>query len=128
MTEPIRRPLVVAAAATALDGIAAGAYGCWQLLAIAVRPRGTALEVAVLGGVLFVAFGAGLLLVARALRQGRRRGRAPAVVAHLVALALVPGLLGGGSWWLAVPLGLLAVAAVLGLFAPSSTRTFQARR
>lgn len=124
----VGRPLVLAAAATALDGLAAAAYGCWQLVAIAVRPRGTALEVAALGGVLFVVFGVGLLLVAHALRGGRRRGRAPAVVAHLVALALVPGLVEGGSWWLALPLGVLAVAAGVGLFLPSSTRTFQARR
>lgn len=127
-TGAVARPLLLAAGATALDGLAAAGYGCWQLVAIAVRPRGTALGVAALGGLLFLVFGAGLLLVAHVLRLGRRRGRAPAAVAHLVALALVPGLVEGGSWWVALPLGLFAIAAGIGLFAPSSTRTLQAQR
>lgn len=122
---PIRWPLRVAAALTGLDGIALAAYGVLQLVLVVVRPRGTALVVAVLGGLLFVAFGGGLLLAARALWRGRRRGRAPAVVAHLVTLLLVPGLLAGGTWWLGGPLAVVAVAAGVTLFAPSSVRALR---
>ncbi len=122
---PIRWPLRVAAALTGLDGIALAAYGVLQLVLVVVRPRGTALVVAVLGGLLFVAFGIGLLLAARALWRGRRRGRAPAVVAHLVTLLLVPSLLAGGTWWLGVPLAVVAVTAGITLFLPSSVRSLR---
>lgn len=122
---PIRWPLRVAAVLTGLDGVALAAYGVLQLVLVVVRPRGTALVVAVLGGLLFVAFGGGLLLAARALWRGRRRGRAPAVVAHLVTLLLVPSLLAGGTWWLGLPLAVVAVTAGITLFAPSSVRALR---
>jgi hypothetical protein len=128
VSSPVGNGLRIAAAATAVDGLGCAGYGVWQLIGIATRPRGTALVVAVLGGLLFVLFGAGLVGVARALWNGRRRGRAPAVVAHLLALLLVPGLLEGGTWWLAAALAVLAVAAGVGVFVPASTATFTARR
>lgn len=121
------RPLRIASLATAVDAVGALAYGLWQLVAILTRTRGTAVGVAALGGVLFGVFGVGLLIVARALWRGRRAGRAPAVVTHVVVLLLVPGLVAGGTWWLGGVLAVLAVGAGVGLFLPSSTRTFTDR-
>jgi len=124
---PLPWALRLAAALTALVGLALVAYAVVLLVLVAVRPRGTALGVAVLGGVLFAAFGAGLVLAGRSIWRGGRRGRAPALVAHLVLLLLVPGLIAGGTWWLGVPLALVTVTAGVGLLLPSSVRALTPR-
>lgn len=116
------RALRSAGLLTALDGLAVAIYGGWLLVALAVRPRGTAIGVGIFLGVLLLVFAAGIVLAGRSLWRGSRRGRAPALVTHVVLLFTVPGLLAGGSWWLGLPLAVVSGGALVGLFLPSSVR------
>ncbi len=66
-----------------------------------------------LGVLLFIALGSGgLAAAAIGYRRGRYFGRAPAVLANLIALGVVSYQVQAGLWIAAVPLGILAGATL----------------
>lgn len=67
--------------------------------------------------------GGGLGAAGHALWRGRRYGRSPVVVAQVLAVPIAVDALRHGVWWVGVPLGLVALAGLVGVFAPSTTRT-----
>ncbi len=77
-----------------------------------------------LGGVLAVAAGVGLALLARALFAGRQWARSPVVVVQLLCLPVAVGLLQGhrygeGVPLVAVPILVLALIGLAGAYRPS---------
>jgi hypothetical protein len=68
---------------------------------------------AIIGVIAFALMGAGgLLLSARGFTTGKMYGRAPAVLANLIALGVAYYQLSAGLWLAALPLALLALATL----------------
>ena len=68
---------------------------------------------AIVGVIAFAVMGAaGLFIAARGFTTGRMYGRAPAVLANLIALGVAYYQLGAGLWYTALPLALLALATL----------------
>jgi len=69
---------------------------------------------AILGVIIFAFIGAsGLYLSARGFSSGKMYGRAPAVLANLIALGVAYFQLSAHLWYTAIPLALLALATLL---------------
>lgn len=64
---------------------------------------------------LFLLSGAGLLLVAKGLLDGRGWARSPALTWEIVCLPVAWGLIQSGRWYVGVPVGLLSLLALVGL-------------
>lgn len=79
----------------------------------AITTAGT-IEWFVISGILGLALigGIGLLISARGYKLKRMFGRAPAVLANLIALGVSKYMFEGGLWWLAFPLALFSVATI----------------
>ena len=115
---PAPRPLLVAAVAVVLQGVALVGLGLVQAVATVVsdpaEPLGSAVTAA-----LAVVVGLALVALARALRHRRRGARAPLLVAELIGVLVGIQLLS-----VSVPLGAAvlasAAAAVYGLLHPST--------
>ena len=68
---------------------------------------------AIVGVIAFAVMGAaGLFFSARGFANGRMYGRAPAVLANLIALGVAYYQLSAGLWYTALPLALLALATL----------------
>ena len=68
---------------------------------------------AIVGVIAFAVMGAaGLFLSARGFATGRMYGRAPSVLANLIALGVAYYQLSAGLWYTALPLALLALATL----------------
>ena len=68
---------------------------------------------AIVGVVAFALMGSGgLILSARGFANGKMYGRAPAVLANLIALGVAYFQFGAGLWYTALPLALLAAATL----------------
>ena len=68
---------------------------------------------AIIGVIAFALMGAGgLFLSARGFTTGKMYGRAPAVLANLIALGVAYYQLSAGLWYTALPLALLALATL----------------
>lgn len=80
---------------------------------------------AVVAAVLTLMAAVGLGLVARALAARRRWARAPALVSNLLVLPVAYDLLRGGRPYVAVPLGLLALAVLVLLFVPATDEALE---
>jgi len=66
-----------------------------------------------LGVVLFcIVGGLGLIQCGRGYKAGRNYGKAPAVLANLIALGVVKYQIEASAYYLAVPIGLIAVATL----------------
>jgi multisubunit Na+/H+ antiporter MnhB subunit len=67
-----------------------------------------------LGVVLFCILGGlGLIQCGRGYREGKNYGKAPAVLANLIALGIVKYQMEASAYYLAIPIGILAVATLL---------------
>ncbi|MFM8772502.1 MAG: hypothetical protein ACKOFP_01435 [Actinomycetota bacterium] len=122
--------LRVAALIALVEGAALVAYGLSVIVQVArlgitgpspvSNVQSVTLEIAI-----FLAFGAGLLLAAWGLWRARRWGRAPAVIGQLLGLVVgVPlvGAPGGVERAVGILVVALAIAALVCLFLPSTTR------
>jgi len=69
----------------------------------------------------FVLYGAGLGWCAWGFARLRSWSRGPIVLAQLLQLGLAWSFLGGSSWWIALGLGIPAVAVTLVAVSPSTT-------
>jgi hypothetical protein len=56
--------------------------------------------------------GFGLIQCGRGYRAGKNYGKAPAVLANLIALGVVKYQVEGSAYYLAIPIGVLAVATL----------------
>lgn len=118
VTASTRPPgLLPAAVLVALEGIAALAYGVFEVFQI--RPE--RLVVGLGAGILLVGYGVALLALARGLLRVRRWTRAPVVATQLIHLPLAWNFREGGTAWFAVLLGLASVVVLVCMFLPSST-------
>jgi hypothetical protein len=75
---------------------------------------GGSIEWFVISGILIMAIagGLGLLLAANGFKARRMYGRAPAVLANLIAIGVSKYIFEAGLWWAALPLALFAALTV----------------
>jgi hypothetical protein len=59
-----------------------------------------------------LAGGIGLLIAAKGFKDKKMYGRAPAVLANLIAIGVAKYMYEGGLWWVAIPLTLIAVTTI----------------
>ncbi|MBX6770080.1 MAG: hypothetical protein IRY90_23490, partial [Actinomadura rubrobrunea] len=117
-----KRPITVhgAAALVAAEGAIATGFGLYTgyetVIGAAVDPA-TAVAVTVLA----LGAGAGMIGCARGLLRGAGWSRSPSVLVQLFALPVAWSLWQSEQYWLAVPLGLSAVAALVLLLSPPTT-------
>ncbi|GLW62393.1 hypothetical protein Arub01_06370 [Actinomadura rubrobrunea] len=117
-----KRPITVhgAAALVAAEGAVATGFGLFTgyetVIGAAVDPA-TAIAVTVLA----LGAGAGMFGCARGLLRGAAWSRSPSVLVQLFALPVAWSLWQSEQYWLAVPLGLLAVASLVLLLSPPTT-------
>lgn len=114
---PRRRGLLVAAGLIAVQALAAIGFA----LVEATQIQGSRWVVGVGTAALMVLYGAFLLLVARGLTRSRRWSRGPAVATQLLHLPIAWSFAQGATWWVALVLGVMSLAALICLVLPSST-------
>ena len=75
---------------------------------------GGSIEWFVISGILIMAIagGLGLLLAANGFKARRMYGRAPAVLANLIAIGVSKYIFEAGFWWAALPLALFAALTI----------------
>ena len=59
-----------------------------------------------------LAGGIGLLIAAKGFKDKKMYGRAPAVLANLIAIGVAKYMYEGGLWWAAIPLTLIAATTI----------------
>ena len=59
-----------------------------------------------------LAGGIGLLIAAKGFKDKKMYGRAPAVLANLIAIGVAKYMYEGGLWWVAIPLTLIAATTI----------------
>jgi len=109
--KPVPRALTVAALIVAAEGVLGIGLGVANAVSID-RDR---LVIGVTSAVFLLAYGAGLLAVARGLSRAASWSRGPAVFAQLIQLGVAWSFWGGSTTWLAVVLavaGLLVLGAI----------------
>ncbi len=113
MTSPSRQLPVRAIASTLLfiEGAAVLALGGWLLVLGFTHENREILPL--LGVLLFaIAGGVGLIQCGRGYRAGKNYGKAPAVLANLIALGVVKYQAEAGLYYIAIPLAILSVATL----------------
>lgn len=110
-SEAAKARAVVASLLT-VEAVVIGAVGVW-LIVLTLKADSFELS-PLLGELLFVALGsAGLAASAAGYRRGKYFGRAPAVLANLIALGVVSYQVQAGFWLVAIPLAALAIATLV---------------
>jgi len=101
----------VVASLLLVESVVIGALGVWLLV---LTFKATAFEfLPLLGVLLFVVLGSGgLAISAIGYRRGKYFGRAPSVLANLIALGVVSYQVQAGLWIVAIPLAALAAATL----------------
>ena len=117
---PALRP---AAVVLVLEGIAAFAYGVFE----ATQINAARFVVGLGAGLLLVAYGVALVVLARGLVRARRWSRGPVVATQLIQLPLAWNFREGETAWVAVLLALTAIVVLVCVFLPSSTAALIAK-
>ncbi len=106
----LRRAMVVAL--LRIEGISILALGLFLIVKGLVD--GGAIEWFVISGILALALsgGFGLLAAAHGFKSKRMYGRAPAVLANLIAIGVSKYIYEAGFWWAALPLTLYAALTI----------------
>lgn len=113
MTSPSRQPSARTIAATLLfiEGALVLALGAWLLVLGFTHENREILPL--LGVLLFaIAGGLGLIQCGRGYNSGKNYGKAPAVLANLIALGVVKYQAEAGLYFIAIPLAVLAVVTL----------------
>lgn len=113
MTSPSRQISARTIAATLLfiEGAVVLALGAWLLVLGFTHENREILPL--LGVLLFaIAGGLGLIQCGRGYKAGKNYGKAPAVLANLIALGVVKYQAEAGLYYIAIPLAILAVATL----------------
>ena len=124
MTTPAgRNPfLLLAAVLLGVEALAALLFGALE--AAAISPLRAVMGIGVT--VIMLGYGLLLALVARGVARARRWSRGLAVVTQLILLLLGYSFRQPPTTWVGLLIGLVALAVLVGLLAPSSTRDFLA--
>ncbi len=122
MTTPVGRTptLLLAAVLIASEGAAALVFG--GLEASQISPRRAVMGVGVT--LIMLGYGVLLALVARGVARGRRWSRGLAVVTQLILLLLGYSFRQPPTTWAGLLMGLVALAVLVCLLMPSSTKVF----
>jgi len=106
----LRRSTVVAL--LRLEGIVILALGLFLIVKGLIS--GGLIEWFVISGILALAFigGFGLLFAAKGFKTKKMYGRAPAVLANLIAIGVSKYIFEAGFWWAALPLTLYAALTI----------------
>jgi hypothetical protein len=69
----------------------------------------------VISGILILALagGIGLLIAAKGFKAHKKYGRAPAVLANLIAIGVSKYMVEANLWWVAIPITLIAVSIII---------------
>ena len=113
MTSPSRQlpARAIASALLFIEGAVVLALGGWLLVLGFTHENREILPL--LGVLLFaIAGGLGLIQCGRGYREGKNYGKAPAVLANLIALGVVKYQAEAGLYYIAIPLAILAVATL----------------
>jgi hypothetical protein len=113
MTSPSRQmlPRTIASTLLFVEGAVVLALGGWMIFFGFTHENREILPL--LGVVLFaIAGGLGLIQCGRGYKAGRNYGKAPAVLANLIALGVVKYQAEAGLYYVAIPIALLAVATL----------------
>jgi hypothetical protein len=110
LNSELRRKAVVAL--LRIEGILILALGLFLIIKGLVD--GGAIEWFVISGILALALsgGFGLLVAAQGFKSKRMYGRAPAVLANLIAIGVSKYIYEAGFWWAALPLTLYAALTI----------------
>ena len=101
----------IAATLLFIEGGVVLALGAWLVILGFTHENREILPL--LGVVLFCILGGlGLIQCGRGYRAGKNYGKAPAVLANLIALGVVKYQVEGSAYYLAIPIGVLAVATL----------------
>ena len=102
----------MAVALLRIEGIAILALGLF--LIVKGLATGGAIEWFVISGILALALvgGFGLLFAAKGFKEKKMYGRAPAVLANLIAIGVSKYMFEAGLWWAALPLTLYAALTI----------------
>lgn len=101
----------IAATLLFVEGGVVLALGAWMVVLGFTHENREILPL--LGVVLFcIAGGLGLIQCGRGYKDGKNYGKAPAVLANLIALGVVKYQLEGAVYYLAIPIGILAVSTL----------------
>ncbi|MFJ8432353.1 hypothetical protein ACIQ9P_13770 [Kitasatospora sp. NPDC094019] len=119
--------LTLGAAITAVAGAALAVVGVWDMVA-ALSGQSKQLALNEFGGLVIVLLGVLPLLAARALLQGRRWGRSPAVLTNSICLPVAYYMWQSGGAMTAVGagVGLLGLVGIGALLSPKSTAALYA--
>ena len=102
----------VVASLLIVEAVLIAAVGVW-LIVLTIKADSFELS-PLLGELLFIVLGsAGLAASAAGYRRGKYFGRAPAVLANLIALGVVSYQVQAGLWLVAIPLAALALATLV---------------
>ena len=115
-------PLVVAASLAAVEAFVLAALGVLELANL----RSIRLTMGLTTSAFFLAAAAGLGWCAWSLRRVRRWARGPVVMAQLIQLGLAWNLWAGSTRPLSAGLAVVALAVVVGLVHPATTRALEA--
>ena len=113
MTSPSRQilPRTIASTLLFVEGAVVLALGGWMLVLGFTHENREILPL--LGVLLFaIAGGLGLIQCGRGYKAGKNYGKAPAVLANLIALGVVKYQAEAGLYYVAIPIALLAVATL----------------
>lgn len=116
--------LFPAALVLALEALTALVLGVLELASTrADRP-----VVGITTGLVFLGYGAVLVLTAGGIRVARRWARGLAVCTQVLHLPIAYSFFAGNTWWVAAALVGAAAIVLVGVLLPSSTAAFLARR
>lgn len=118
--DQVPRPLLAAAAITAVESLVALVYAVWLVVeAFTGTPRERGQAIAV--GITFLILAVPLPLVPRGLARASMRARTPAVMMQLLALWVAYFMVKAQFWIGAVPAVAAAVVGLVCIFTPVST-------
>jgi hypothetical protein len=109
-------PLVVAASLAAVEGGFVFLFGLAELRSLSTERLSS--ELAIVG--FFAIYGGGLIFCGWQLSRVRTWARGPVLLAQLIQLGVAWSFWGGGTTWVAISLGVVALIVLAGLLHPQS--------
>jgi hypothetical protein len=112
----VPRPLKLAAGVVAAEGVVVAALGIAEAFTI----DGSRLVLGLTTTVFLLAYGGGLLLVARGLTRASTWSRGPTVFSQLMQLLIAWSFWGGSTKWVTIVLAVAAVAVLVAVYQKAS--------
>lgn len=112
----VPRPLKLAAGVVATEGLVVAALGIAEAFTI----DGSRLVLGLTTTVFLLAYGAGLVLVARGLSRASTWSRGPTVFSQLMQLLIAWSFWGGSTKWVTILLAVAALAVLVAVYQKAS--------